>query len=64
MEITKEKLEKHMADLERERQKLLNTIFMYDGAVEECRGWLDELEKVEIPEESPAPQETSDAGSN
>jgi hypothetical protein len=45
MEITREALEEHKAQLESERLQHLNMAHAVDGAIQDCEFWLAELDK-------------------
>jgi len=46
--MTKEKLEDRIKQLETEREQVKATLLAYEGALQDCKYWLIELEKEEV----------------
>ena len=42
--MTKDKLETRIKTLENERDQMKNAIHIYDGAIQDCKHWLSQLE--------------------
>ena len=47
MEITKEGLEKRLAELRHNREQLLVAVRVHDGALQDCTFWLEVLATAE-----------------
>ncbi len=45
--MTKEKLEDRIKQLETEREQLKTTLIAYEGALQDCKYWLDELTRTQ-----------------
>ncbi len=48
--VTREAIEKRMAELENERNHLINKLQAITGALQDCAYWLEQLEQPEEPE--------------
>lgn len=44
--MTKEKLLERIKQLEAERANLIQNIAAYDGAIQDCKWWLEQMENV------------------
>lgn len=47
MEITKERLEERIADLEHQKEQAIANINAVEGALQDCRFWLEQLVAAE-----------------
>lgn len=47
MEITKERVEERIADLERQKEQAVANINAVEGALQDCRFWLEQLAAAE-----------------
>lgn len=52
--MTKEQLTQRLQALTQERDKIIANVHAFNGAIEDCKYWLAEFEKAEMPVE---PQE-------
>lgn len=43
--MNREKLEERIKTLETEREQVRTTLIVYEGAIQDCKHWLSELEK-------------------
>jgi peptidoglycan hydrolase CwlO-like protein len=62
--VTREQLEKRLAELHAGREQALANVHAFDGAIQECQHWIDELKVEAAKSKSPVeakPQEKSKA---
>lgn len=56
--MTKEKLEERIKLLETERDATKASLMAYEGAIQDCKHWLTQLEVPVSPEETPPVSES------
>ena len=44
--MTREKLQERLTILEQEREQVKATLAAYDGAIQECKHWLDQSKEI------------------
>ena len=60
--MTKEQIQDRIKQLETEREQLKTTLIAYEGALQDCKFWLEQMDKKETdvkdkPDESSKPTE-------
>jgi len=43
--MTKEKIQERLKTLENEREQMKTTLIAYEGAIQDCKYWLEQLEE-------------------